>query len=226
MNRYNMFNQIHKALRSLLYDTALLLQQTDFMSRDDVKDVLLRIEQVIDVFDKHADTEDSLVLPALAPYEPAVVNVFEEEHDKDHELAQRLKELVFVFLHSEASETRRQTGVAINVAYTEFLIFNLNHMAKEEKVLNRLLWRYYSDEELQQLTQTILSKQSPESMAFAGKWMMRGLSNNEIIAWLKEVQKNAPPFVLQALTATAENELPVTRWKLIQENIMTEKAVA
>jgi hypothetical protein len=28
--RYNMFNQIHKALRVLLYDTGVLISQTDF----------------------------------------------------------------------------------------------------------------------------------------------------------------------------------------------------
>jgi hypothetical protein len=31
-NRYNVFNQIHKALRSLLYDTAVCIQKTDFSS--------------------------------------------------------------------------------------------------------------------------------------------------------------------------------------------------
>ena len=30
MSRFNVFNQIHKGLRAMLYDTALTLQQTHF----------------------------------------------------------------------------------------------------------------------------------------------------------------------------------------------------
>jgi hypothetical protein len=226
MNRYNIFNQIHKALRVLLYETAIAVQQTDFNNKEEAKEVLNRLEMVVEMFDKHADTEDSLVLPAIAEYEPSVVNVFEEEHVADHKLSQQLKDLLFVYTHSEMDETRVQTGFAISLAFTAFLVFNLNHMAKEEKVLNKLLWRYYSDEQLHQLTIKIVAKQSPEAMSIASKWMMRGLNNPEIITWLKEVRNTAPDFVLKGLSATAEKELTDKRWKFVHEQALLEKAVA
>ena len=226
MNRYNIFNQIHKGLRSLLYETALLIQRTDFLNKEESKIALDRVKEVVELFEKHAHTEDTYVLPALTEYEPAVVNVFEEEHVADHKLSQRLKDLVFVYTHSEMDETRVQTGFAISIAFTEFLVFNLNHMAKEEKVLNKLLWRYYSDEQLHQLTIKIVAKQSPEAMTIAGKWMMRGLNNAEIIAWLKEVKNTAPDFVLKGLSTTAEKELTDKRWKFVHEQALLEKAVA
>ena len=94
MNRYNIFNQIHKGLRSLLYETALLLQRTDFTSTAESKIALDKVREVVELFEKHAHTEDTYVLPNIAEYEPAVVTVFEEEHVKDHELSEKLLGLV------------------------------------------------------------------------------------------------------------------------------------
>jgi hypothetical protein len=37
---------------------------------------------------------------------------------------------------------------------------------------------------------------------------LRGLSNREIIDWLRAVEKSAPRFVFNNLVATAEKELP------------------
>ena len=35
MKRYNIFNQVHKGLRALLYETIIKLQQTDFTDTED-----------------------------------------------------------------------------------------------------------------------------------------------------------------------------------------------
>ena len=83
--RFNIFNQIHKALRALLYDTALTLQQTYFGNPDEVETALEKLRLILDIFDKHADHEDQFVLPAIQAYEPSLVDAFEKEHVEDHE---------------------------------------------------------------------------------------------------------------------------------------------
>lgn len=110
MNRYNIFNQVHKGLRSCLYETALALQQTDFTNPKTAAIVLEEVSEVIALFEKHADTEDRFLLPALSAYEPSVVAAFEDDHHKDHALAQRLQELIFVLVHSVTHETKAETG--------------------------------------------------------------------------------------------------------------------
>ena len=56
--RYNTFYQVHKALRAMLYETAIQLQQTDFNNEDQAVSLLNNIASVIDLFDKHAYNED------------------------------------------------------------------------------------------------------------------------------------------------------------------------
>jgi Hemerythrin HHE cation binding domain len=224
MQRYNLFYMVHKGLREMLYTTAGRLQQIDFTEAEETEPALAQVQQVLFLFDKHANTEDDFVLTAIEAYEPSVVTLFEEEHVQDHELSNRLRSLLVMFNGLTTDAEKIQLGSAIRLAFTEFLVFNLKHMAKEENVLNNLLWRYYSDEELQGITQKIIAQIPPDKMHLYSTWMIRALSNNEISNWLKEVKNTAPDFVFNSLLEIAEKELPQQRLNLVLEKI-TEGAL-
>lgn len=226
MARFNMFNQIHKALRALLYDTSLVLQQTWFGDTDEADITLEKVRLVVDIFDKHAKHEDNYVLPAIQQYEPSLVDTFEMEHIKDHQLTEQLRGLLTVYNLAQKSQVKQETGHAIILAFQEFMIFNLQHMAKEEAVLNKVLWRYYSDEELLAINQTIIAGIPAEEMALSSAWMMKGLSNNEISGWLKAVEKTAPQVVFNNLFSIAEKNLPHDRFRKLLENLTEGTMVA
>lgn len=224
--RFNIFNQIHKALRALLYDTALTLQQTSFTNPEEAEAALTKVRNVLNVFDKHAEHEDDFVLPAIAHYEPSLVDAFEQEHVEDHELAERLRELIATLENEATIDGQLKTGHAILHSFIAFMNFNLIHMAKEETVLNERLWRYYSDSEIVALNHRIVASIPQDEMAFTSAWMMKGLSNMEITRWLKEVQKNAPEFVFSALFSIAEKELSHDRFRKILEDLTEGAMVA
>ncbi|GAB2831900.1 hemerythrin domain-containing protein [Ferruginibacter profundus] len=224
MTRYNIFGQVHKGLRAMLYETALCLQQTDFNNTEAADTSLAQLAQTVDLFDKHAHTEDTMVFTAIEHTEPALVNAFEKEHEEDHALGQRLRGLLTAFEHTVSSDDKIITGDAITQSFIEFMIFNLKHMAKEEDIINKALWKNYTDIELHGITQKIVASIPPPQMAKFSRWMMRGLNNNEITTWLKEVKNNAPDFVFQSLMQTAGQELDASRWQQVQETI-TEGAM-
>ncbi|HEX2630917.1 MAG TPA: hemerythrin domain-containing protein [Chitinophagaceae bacterium] len=222
--RFNTFNQIHKALRALLYDAALTLQQTSFSNPDEAEDALEKLRIVLDVFDKHAQHEDHFILPAIQQYEPSIADSFEQEHVEDHELAEKLRNLMLLFEKQQDPRKKEETGHAILHAFIAFLSFNLDHMAKEETVLNDRLWRYYSDAEIIALNQKIVASIPPAEMQFTAAWMMKGMNNTEITGWLKVVQKTAPEVVFSMLFSIAEKELPAMRFRRILEDL-TEGAM-
>lgn len=219
MTRYNIFYMVHKGLRALLYETALLMQQTDFTNEEQAEKALEQLQTVLALFDKHAHTEDSLVFAPIQQTEAAVVNELEKEHVKDHELGQRLGGLMTVFSKAVSEENKLEAAAALNIAFVEFMVFNLEHMAKEEDIINKALWKHFSDQELHAITQKIVSTMPPQTMVQFSKWMMRGISNNEITGWLKEVKNSAPDFVFAGLMQTAENELAGQRWQQVQETL-------
>ncbi|QNA45087.1 hemerythrin domain-containing protein [Lacibacter sediminis] len=224
MKRYNIFNQVHKGLRALLYETIIKLQQTDFTDAEDADEAVQQVKIILDLFDEHAHTEDTFILPAIVEYEPSVVDAFAQEHVKDLALSNKLNGLLQAFSLTISPDAKREIGAAISNAVFEFMLFNLEHMKKEEDVLNKLLWRYYDDEVLHGITMKIIAHVPADKMPLYNKWMMRGLSNTEIIGWLKQVKNNAPEFVFDSFVDLAVNELAECRWQKIQEQL-TEGAM-
>ncbi len=224
MQRYNMFTQVHKGLKALLYETALNIQHADFWNVDEADCVVQQVHEVISLFDKHAFSEDSFVFPAVERYEPAVADLFEKEHVMDHKLGQQLEQALIRYTVLPTLTEKAEAGCEIRNAYNRFMIFNLEHMAKEEDVLNPILWRYYSDAELHRLTNAIVAAIPPDYMAKYSRWMLRGLNNPEITVWLREVEKSAPEHVFQALFSQAEQELPAGRFRHVLEGL-TEGAM-
>lgn len=219
MQRYNMFNQIHKGLRVLLYDTATQVQHTDFWNVEEAAAVISRIREVIFLFDKHAHSEDNFVFPAVKIYEPSVADTFEQEHVKDHELGEALEAALSAYEAAPIITEKAAQASLIAQSFTRFLVFNLEHMSLEEDVLNKILWRYYSDEELVAITIQIVSQIPPPVITQINKWMLSGLNVPEITGWLKQVEATAPEFIFQALLNSAENVLTEQRFRLVVKGL-------
>jgi hypothetical protein len=224
--RYNIFNHIHKALRALLYDTAMVIQQTDFVDSAEAEQTFNKLQQIIALFDKHAYHEDNYVLPAIQQFEPSLKEAFEQEHVQDHALGQRLAGLMRVYEHAVSTSERTHVGQAIHTSYIEFMVFNLTHMAKEEDIINAALWKHYTDTQIQNLNNIIVSNIPQDELAFSSVWMIKSLNNQEIIGWLKQVRSNAPEPVFRALFNIASSELSPQRWADIQEVLMEGVLVA
>jgi len=223
--RLNSFNLIHKALRALLYDTASTLQQTYFVDAEEAEIALSKIETVIEQFEEHAYHEDNIILPSVQAFDPALVDDFESQHEEDHELGEKLKNLINVFRSIEDDEEKIHCGSAINKSFRDFLVFNLEHMSKEEIEINRVLWKHYTDEDIMELSKKIAANLTPEQKAFTAKWMMRGLNKAEIIMWLQTIRPTVPSFVFQSLLQMTETELPKNMRAEVQE-VFVEQEMA
>jgi hypothetical protein len=224
--RYNTFNQIHKALRALLYDAALSLQQTDFTIKEECDAAIEKVVAILELFEDHAHHEDNHILPAIFSFEPAIVDAFEQEHVTDLELSRALQLTIAELYRTTTTEDKQRLGRQLTIAFIQFMIFNLNHMAKEEEILNEILWRYYSDEEIKKIEVVIRQSTPAEKQPFVVKWMLRGVSNTEAIAWLKSLQQHLPTPVFQGVLSIAEAELPATRFQKISAHFLEQPVLA
>ena len=224
MQRVNIFNHIHKGLRAALYDAAISLQQADFTVEAEADETLAKVREVVMLFDEHAHKEDHFILPAIVQFEPSVADAFEQEHMTDLVLSNQLVILVNEFESLLKAGDRADAGRKINIQFVDFLVFNLKHMAKEEDLLNQLLWRYYTDAEILQIQQRIVQNTEPWHQDFYSKWMLRGINNSEAAMWLRAVERSAPPVVYQTLFTKAGQELPKERFQKLMD-ALSENAV-
>jgi hypothetical protein len=224
--RYNIFNQIHKGLRALLYHTALQLQQADFTREGDVREAVERVREVIYLFEGHAHTEDTLAFPMVSEAAPELVAELEAQHAEDHRLGEELEAAVAT-LHSAGSPLEAiHAGNALQQAFQAFTAFNLNHMNLEETAINAALWETYTDAELHGLTMQIVATIPPEKNARYSYWMLKGLSMTEIGMWYKGMQAGAPDFVFNSMLELAQSALAPQQYGALTELLRPEVATA
>ena len=226
MHRYNIFIQVHKGLRAMLYQTAEMLQQTDFNNTSESDRALDQVLEVLDLFDKHAESEDNFIMPAIEKCEPGLTAPFKKEHEEDYALSSKLRVLLNIFYYTTSACEKNVLGTEIHIAFVEFLVFNLKHMAGEELLLNNCLCRYYTDGQLGVIMKKIMGQMKPELVHQYRQWMMVGLNNNEIIQWLKDVRSSAPDFVFEGLVTLAEGQLPRQRWEIVRSALLEQARMA
>ena len=220
MNRFNVFLLIHKGLRAMMYDTSLSLQHTDFAHTREFPHSLEKLSKVLDTFDGHAGHEDKHIFKLLESCAEPLMNEMEAEHVTDHRLSDELRALMAEFRNLIDPVAKYSTGVKICHAFNEFIAFNLTHLNKEETVVNEALWQNYTDLEIIQANQRLVSTLTPEEAQLSALWMIRSCSNNEISGWINAIKNNIPQPLFQMLMQLAEQELPAHRFEAIQGAIM------
>lgn len=208
--RYNVFNQIHKGLRGMLYDTALCIQQTDF-TQPEAESTVNQLEQVLHFFDEHAKNEDQFILPHIRQHNARLIDELEKDHDIDHRLTETLLDHIKDWRATDTAVPRETIGQRIGYAFNEFIAFNLYHMNKEENVLMYLLWKHYTDAEIRQMEAQILQSIPLPTLLAESRWMMRSINDKEVIAWLSGVKQEAPAPVFDTFLGIANDELSLER---------------
>ncbi|GAB4016563.1 hypothetical protein GCM10028808_45410 [Spirosoma migulaei] len=208
--RYNVFNQIHKGLRGMLYDTATRLQQTDF-SQSGASEAVDQLAQVLLFFDDHAEHEDRFILPHIRKHDAQLIDELEKDHEIDHRLTQTLFDHIQEWKTVSSDNQREAIGQWILFAFSEFIAFNLYHMNKEENVLIYLLWKHYTDAEIREMEGEILKAIPPQTLMAESRWMMRSINDKEVVEWLMGVRQGAPVAVFDTFLQMAKEELPSER---------------
>jgi hypothetical protein len=217
MERYNIFNQVHKALRAFLYDTAIQAQQTDFACAHEATQTLEKIGEAIYHFSQHAFYVEQFLFPFIKEHNPVLTETFRQQYQLNTALAMRLKGLMNVYYHAVSTAEKTDAGRPVLKAFTGFLVTSLDFMMKEDNLINNTLWRHYSDTALQGLEKEIVSRLPPKDLAALSKWIIKGMNNTEIIDWLRSIEKNTVTCIFSTFFASAEKELPEYRWQKIQE---------
>ena len=219
MQRVNIFNQIHKGLRTALYDTAIFLQRTDFTNEREIEEAIERTREVLMLFDEHARKEDKYIFPAIQNFEPSLINSFEQDHEKNISLSASLEHALDAFHYLSNNQEKLEAGRKINSEFVAFMGFNLDHMAREEAMINQILWRFFDDAYILDIQKTIVRNTEPWHNDFFSKWMLRGNNDKDIQGWLKSVQETAPPIVFNNLFQKAEQELPKPRFQKLMTSL-------
>ena len=223
MLRYNIFNMIHKALRFKLYNTALTLQQTYFGDSTEATPAFDKINEVINAFEQHGHHEDTILMPVIAEFQVATIASFEKDHIDDRQLGEDLVHLQNIYHAAQTCTERIIAGSAICKAFVDYMIFNLQHMQREEIELNKLLWDNFTDDEIQKIDAQIIASIPAEEMALNVQWVMQAINSDEVTNWLIAVKQTAPEHVFASFFELTETCLHKDIKAKVQDAVLAFK---
>ncbi len=220
--RYNLYNEIHKALRADLYETALLLQQTDFHNENNADKAFQKINAVLELFEGHAHHEDKHVMPLVQELDPITYASIESEHETDEALTNQLVDKMDAYMNAASEEMRVELGREIMYLFIEFGAFNLSHMNKEEHLVNEILWKNYTDEALLQISKAIQDDVPPAEMEKILVLMIKGISNLEIIKLLSGIKVAVPAEAFGGIMEMTASLLSEERMRVVKAGLQEE----
>lgn len=211
------FRQIHRITRVMLYETAISLQLTDFRPGTGLEQVAGKINTIILLTQDYSAKEEEYVFSAIAEYEPSVVDAFRQKHSALRQDAGALAAVVQEAAGAADPQQRVEAGRRLETLYTRFLHCQLKIMAEKERVLQPILVRYYGKGTLQALQQELMQHDDCQLCLLQANWIIKTLDEEDLVAWLKTVEKKATPECMQLLLAAAEEQMEDQRFGKLTE---------
>ena len=222
MERFSLYKQVHKGIRSVVSGLVEQAGRTDFRSPEEVAQLKARLDSAFEVFESHAAHETEFITPVLVVCLPQLAADSEAEH---REQEMRLRDLRSAFARVVALGSKAPAlGHAFVVALSRFEGELLLHMADEEERLMPALWARLEDDALRRIHEALLASLPPEEKARAFGWMLPALSAPERAELLAGVRAVAPPESFAALQGLARRVMPAEDWNRLEQALLATAA--
>lgn len=222
--RYNIFKRTHKGLGSMVFDAGSKVQQTDFANPKEAKLTIPFIRQAVHSFEYHINKEDSVIYNAVAAVAPFIVAMMEKKNAKDLQLACTIGQKLEGHKNLYTKQNMVDFGADLQAVFFVFTSVVLQHINKEETVINELLWSNYDDRRLMELEAQITNHQHPDEKTWYTSHIIKWLTNQEIIVWITGIMESGNTCEADCLIQTAKSVLPDERWQMISRNFSMQRA--
>jgi len=185
--RFQPLNEAYQQLSTLLCNTALNIQTTDYTSPQEWARLIQQVKQTCAVFKSHAEKEEDLLFPLLHNYEPALVAILRDNQCNRMRYLNALSEL---FTGMQAANDKQKSKLfshKLLYRFDEFVASVLQQLNEQERMINAVLWRYYSDKELAGIAASFLL--TPLA-----------LSHKKDTSFADNLIKNIPPAAIHSHT--------------------------
>ena len=219
--RYNIFKKTHKGLRSMLFDAGAKIQQTDFSRSKQANAAIDLIKQATRSFLYHLSKEDTIIFHSVVLYAPYIIAMIEQTNLKDQALAESIDKIIDQQKELDSKKEMIAFGYQLQAVFFEFTAAVLQHMNKEETVINEILWSNFTDRQLIGIEVEMMKQAASSDCTWYTGKILKELSNREILVWVDSIKEHATPFMLKKLISTARFVLPIDRWQMIRGKFLS-----
>lgn len=212
--RFDGYADIHKALRAFMGDTLAKVGSLDPEDPAESAAVTGQVGDLLRLCRTHLEHENDFMHTAMEARAPGSARSFAEDHE-GHEQAMRnlWLDLDAVANGGERAVTRLYRGLAVFVAE------NLEHMDREEREINAVLWANYTDAELIGIERALVASLKPEELSLALTWMIPALNPRQRAAKLAGIRAGAPEPMFRKVLDLVRPALGGTGWEKLKRDL-------
>jgi len=207
----------------MLFEAGARIQQTDFTKAKQADAAIDIAKQTTRSFLYHLNKEDNILYLSIVLYAPYIVAMIEQTNAKDERLAKSIDTIIEDYKNLDTKAEMISFGLRLQAAFFEFTAAVLQHMNKEETVINELLWSHYTDKQLVALEVEMLKQSTPEACTWYTGKILKELSNSEIIVWINGIAELASSTIIEKLISTTQRVLPIDRWQMIRGKFISSR---
>lgn len=220
--RYDIYVNIHKALRLFMSDTLARVGRLDVDDPIDLGAVLGQVQSLLEICRGHLNHENRFVHPAIEARQPGASGRIAGEHVEHVEAIAALdfETVALRALPTAAAALRLYRHLA------RFVAENFEHMHVEETQHNAVLWATCSDAEIADIEHRLVASIAPAEMAVMARWMVPALNPAERAVLLQGMQAQLPPQAMQGLLDIVRPHLDERGWAKLSRALAMAAAPA
>jgi hypothetical protein len=175
MTRFDLFGAVHKGLRAALFDAVVQTGRVDFEQSEDALKVAAVVRRALGFLAEHAEHEEREVFPDVARLSAELAAELAADHSHVGGLEKQIRALLDRIPGAAACE---RVSIGRRLAHRLALLTaeQLEHMEREETVVNRLLWAHRADEQLLVLHARVVASIGSQRMAEWTELLLPALS--------------------------------------------------
>lgn len=186
------FYRVHKYVTYMLYDFERLCAQTDFSDNTAVDQLQQALDNLAQLMHSHAEHEDNAIHALLRAKNVHIQDDIELDHQNHIAQFAALTQQLEQILASEEANEKIALGYDFYVDYRLFVAENVYHIHQEETVIMPELQKWYTDEELKQLSANTYGHMTAEQMIHMMQVLFPHMDINDKQSFLQDIYDAQP----------------------------------
>lgn len=216
MNRIQMFDTPHKALRLAFSQLLTLAGKTDFQNARDVACLQRMMREVFSMVYSHSHHEDDICFAALDARMPNATHHDRAEHVRLHT---RLDELEAQVAHLLTHSSDARQGRTLYGELCQLHAEMLQHFLEEERDTQPLFWAHMSDAEISAFEPQILAAMTPEMSRLWLRYILPSATHPERVGMLTGMREHAPEGVFEDTMTLARQVLNEAEFSALETTL-------
>lgn len=196
--RVDMYATPHRALRYMLSNLLVAFGRTTFADPVEAGTVVAGLTVVLWACEGHIAHEDHHLRPILARRAVNATATLDDEHGEHGQQVAELRAIASSLRDASTPEARTAMGHMLYLRFSVFVAETLAHMAYEERVVQPLLDRLCTADELRSVEDAIVRSIPPLDMIVWLRAMVPASDRETRAKLLEKVRAEAPRDVFQS----------------------------